>query len=99
MNGAYYEFLALNNQLIVLDFPISKNLFAVVENKGKYKIQQYIYLGQYWDGFKTWYVLDMVNGNKRKRVNIEKEAETWFRTEEEARVSLWERTANKGGVK
>lgn len=95
MNGVYYEFLAMNNQLIVLDYAIGKKLFAVVEYKGKYKIQQYMYWGQYWDGFKTWYVLDAVNGDEGKRVNIEKEAQIWFRTEEEARLVLWERSANK----
>lgn len=95
-DGLYYEFLANNNQLIILDYRLGTELFTVQENNNKFWIQKYLFRGQFSDGEGTWYVLDAVECEKPRRLCILKEKETWIRTMAEARLDMWSRSAEKG---
>lgn len=97
MDNLYYEFLAMNNQLTILDYAQQSELFAVVEDKSdkeKYKVQRYVFMGQFSDADGTWYVLDFSDDGEVHRMYMLKDKMTWCRTEEEAKMWLWEKMAN-----
>lgn len=102
MNNSYlyYQFLALNNQLVVLDYAQQSELFAIIEDeteKGKYKVRQYVFIGQFVDSDETWYILDFSDESGTHRVYVQKNKMEWYRTEGEAKLRLWEKMANGAG--